>query len=605
MCATLLLLLLPSARAALMIRPAVSRVSSLHSLRCMSSTAMSASDFDLNAALSELNAAVAAEDYLEASRLKQLIASESSSTTTTWPDSLPRWLLERLEGLGFRYPTPIQAAALDVVPGDAVLRAATGSGKSLAYAVPALIACDADMQERAARLEVQLALLGLSPTENMAALAPALSSGLPRKEALASKPPARGAPLALLLVPRDELAEQLSATVYTLLGGYARASRSWQPGAQDSLFKFGGPKGGRVNVLRRTSDAASAEQATTDCDVLVSSPDALVGLYDEPQLGALFDSLRFVAVDEADAFSSDSNATRQVLAALPSPCTRLLAGATLGEALVNTYLARGWLHPPLMLADGSGGTSEWAFLSSQPLAALPPSLVHRACEAGGGEGGGAGSSRQQLLLLARMIRADLRDWESSSGAGGGGGDGGQPRGSRPRPRCVIFTRDEAAASEAASALRDALWGDHAVTVMLPTRGRDPSLVTDRFRRAVGAEGGFESIALASSASVLVAPLQTARGLDFANVSHVYAVGVEPPTPAEYVHMAGRVGRVGQRSRGTVTCLLASASQLDKLRSVVEGALGATLLEAAVRDEDEAALDDVRRRLEDGFRLNDS
>ena len=75
-------------------------------------------EFDLNAALTALNAAVEAEDYAEAARLKALIAadasdSDSSASTMTWPTgALPAWLLSRLEHLGFRYPTPVQSAAL-------------------------------------------------------------------------------------------------------------------------------------------------------------------------------------------------------------------------------------------------------------------------------------------------------------------------------------------------------------------------------------------------------------------------------------------------------------------------------------------------------------
>ena len=54
----------------------------------------------------------------------------------------------------------------------------------------------------------------------------------------------RGAPPAIVLVPDGDalLAEQVAGTAYALLGGYARASRSWTPGASDSLFRYRGPK---------------------------------------------------------------------------------------------------------------------------------------------------------------------------------------------------------------------------------------------------------------------------------------------------------------------------------------------------------------------------
>ena len=93
-----------------------------------------ACQFDVNAALTDLNAAVAAEDYAEAARLKKLIdeAAPEAAGATTWPEAMPVWLLERLEQLGLRFPTPIQSAALRA-PADAVLRAPTGSGKTVAF----------------------------------------------------------------------------------------------------------------------------------------------------------------------------------------------------------------------------------------------------------------------------------------------------------------------------------------------------------------------------------------------------------------------------------------------------------------------------------------
>ena len=48
-------------------------------------------------------------------------AAPEAARATTWPEAMPVWLLERLEQLGLRFPTPIQSAALRA-PADAVLR---------------------------------------------------------------------------------------------------------------------------------------------------------------------------------------------------------------------------------------------------------------------------------------------------------------------------------------------------------------------------------------------------------------------------------------------------------------------------------------------------
>jgi superfamily II DNA/RNA helicase len=104
----------------------------------------------------------------------------------------------------------------------------------------------------------------------------------------------------------------------------------------------------------------------------------------------------------------------------------------------------------------------------------------------------------------------------------------------------------------------------------------PSIVASAFRRATGSDGGFESVALSKSASVLVAPASAARGLDFANVSSVYSLDV-PASGAEYVHIAGRAGRVGQGTQGVVTSVLASRSEVVALREIVQGQLGRQLI----------------------------
>ena len=127
-----------------------SSCSSQAARRCSSPRAC---QFDVNAALTDLNAAVLAEDYAEAARLKKAIAEAApeAAAATTWPEAMPVWLLERLEQLGLRFPTPIQSAALRA-PADAVLRAPTGSGKTVAFLCVLLARCDGELQVRARSL---------------------------------------------------------------------------------------------------------------------------------------------------------------------------------------------------------------------------------------------------------------------------------------------------------------------------------------------------------------------------------------------------------------------------------------------------------------------
>ena len=223
---------------------------------------------------------------------------------------------------------------------------------------------------------------------------------------------------------------------------------------------------------------------------------------------------------------------------------------------------------------------------------------------------------ERLLLLVRMMRSDLRAYERSvksaavrSAAAEAFAEEAAERAQAvgPRPRAVVFVADEPAAKEVASALRDALWGDHAIAVLLPETGTEPMLLADRFRRAGDAQQGFKpGVAAGQSASVLVAPLATARGLDFANVTHVYSIGLPPLSAAEYVHVAGRTGRVGQAGQGVVSSIMSGEGELASLRAMAAAELGLDLMRLedevgaeALGDED---LSELRRRLEDGFLL---
>lgn len=289
--------------------------------------------------------------------------------------------------------------------------------------------------------------------------------------------------------------------------------------------------------------------------------------------------------------------TRSLLDQAPSSAVRICVGATLSDALISDAVASGALRSPL-IADGKGEKTAWApapmvrresaegdvwrEASSSSGLSLPPSLRHRFAvveddsgSAGGGDGsrgegeaaekGGAAVGERRLFVLAQLMRAEVREWERLA----------ESADRPPRPRCVVFARDEDSVLPVALSLRTALWGCHAVACLLPSTGQAPSLVASAFRRAANSDRGFEAVALGQSASVLVAPASAARGLDFANVSSVYALDI-PPTAAEYVHLAGRAGRVGQEVQGVVTSVLASRSAVDALRAIVEGELGREL-----------------------------
>ena len=628
--------------------------------------------FDMNAAITALNAAVANEDYAEAARLKAMIAEATpAASPSTWRgacEALPEWLLDRLEALGYRYPTPIQAASLRCTR-DALLRAPTGSGKTLAYLLPLCVAAASELDTRAAATCEAVEAADLSPTDALGALAPALTSGVPTADpfaaiggegggALLSGVPLRGPPLALVVVPTDALAEQVGALAFSLLGGYQRASRTWQPGASDSLFRYRGPKGCRVSLLRADSDQAKLRRASDDCDFLVATPAALAALRaadgvwrERADTRRVLDAVAGVAIDEADESlggGGGAELASYLQDALPRDSRRLLAGATvaLSSAADGSRGSRGGLRggewfgellrsPQVCDGDGTvggvgggGGGAGAAGAAAgdggaQEAPSVSRSVGHRAIV--------ADSDGTRLTALARLMRSDLLEWqrqqqqqqqqqqpqqqqqqqveEEGERAAAAAGDEPSAEGSAGgRPRAVVFAAGERAASAVGEALRTALWGAHAVAVLLPTQGEMPSLVADNFRRAVGAADGFAAMAQSQGASVLVAPASAARGLDFANVTHVYAIGLPSPSAAEYAHMAGRTGRIGQGGRGLMTSIVASDRDLAAVRAVVEGSLGQRLLVSATAAPEGSggaaeSADDAVRRLGDALLLD--
>ncbi len=74
----------------------------------------------------------------------------------------------------------------------------------------------------------------------------------------------------------------------------------------------------------------------------------------------------------------------------------------------------------------------------------------------------------------------------------------------------------------------------------------------RAARCGAADGALAAQALTAfrdaRASFLLATPAAARGLDLPAVSHVYSLA-PPASPADYLHRAGRAGRIGARSPG--------------------------------------------------------
>lgn len=105
---------------------------------------------DLNWLHTKLHRALDAEDYALAAELRNAIRRRVgvASDEASWSAlGVPDWLSDRLERLNFPLPTRVQLHALRATEAgdDAAVCAPTGSGKTLSYLLPLLIALSDDL----------------------------------------------------------------------------------------------------------------------------------------------------------------------------------------------------------------------------------------------------------------------------------------------------------------------------------------------------------------------------------------------------------------------------------------------------------------------------
>lgn len=229
--------------------------------------------------------------------------------------TLPPPILEALIGRGYSEPTPVQAAVMgpQAIGRDLVVSAQTGSGKTVAFG----IALAADLLDAGGR------------------------------------PPAAGAPLALVIAPTRELALQVSRELTWLYGG----------------------TGARVATCVGGMDPAKERRALRgDPQVVVGTPGRL---RDHLERGALdLSSLRAVVLDEADemldmGFRAD---LEEILDATPQNRRTLLFSATMPAPI--TRLAQRYQRDALRIST-IGGERGHGDITYQAVA-VPPSAIEHA-----------------------------------------------------------------------------------------------------------------------------------------------------------------------------------------------------------------------------------
>jgi len=641
--------------------------------RAENSTATSTLEMGLNELQTLLREAVQREDFLEAKIFRDALADHVSSGAYSPTGSSSNdkrrmrrlswmglgtapWLEARLDALDFQFPTTIQINAFESVntmlgafdededdddddeeetleqlmyrrgePGSnmgIVVSGSTGSGKTLAYLVPMLSTLSESLftrQRIRVKSEEDIGDIADDLLARVAVQTSPTVSGHGRRQvggkgtiAVGAAMRSRGKsgkdvknPLALIVLPTKELGVQTALLLYELVGGSTKKTATELSGMAN-MFKYTGPKGVKIGCILDEEEAKNGLKLQTD--VAITTPKFLKKLIRDGDVKP--SNLRVVVYDEADLTLEQSS--KDELNGLfkneeeERNFSRLtfLVGASVTESLgklcVDTvlpsgssYIATATRFAPLVTAaveddgtttesDEESGIDTMATLKDLKLC-LDPGLRHERVIAPNGN---------SLMCLARMLREELKTYEDDLAAGKNSTMKLQS------PRVVIFFEGEEEALKAIEPMRDALWGQHNFCVLLPNTGVKPLAIMEQFKQ------GKSSVMLATSNSV--------RGLDFADLTHVYTLYLPLDDPREYLHMAGRVGRIGHMGSvsgmgGRVTSIL-RPDEAENMKDLADS-LGFTFVnvessdvEYSAEDVDESNIDDMRRYLEDTMSL---
>lgn len=544
---------------------------------------------DENLLTTSLNRAITDEDYELAAKLSKRLqvvqnlngGRDAREILLDWRMlGVAEWMAARAEALGFRFPTGIQRKATSAfLDGDRliVMSAQTGTGKTLAYLVPTV-----DQMDFVGRKMLQI----------------------------------------LVVVPTRELVVQTTMLAYKLTGG--SISRG-VPGDRGNMFNYSGPQGLIVKGVFEQRHVLDPDPELSTAEIVIGTPEELAEL--KRQGVVEVDLASHIICDEADAlFENHKEAMRELLK--PSPFVPVMETRQIclvGVSIANDSFLKDvqevvpFYEPTIIQTQaidyegqgleerkkdiekdveevleglaklggrgeeegGSTSLGEAATRSSNDSVGsknnsvggnkrLPPNIRHRVLYSEPG---------RKLVTLCRQIRAD---------AIAAGED-------KPPPRTLVFVKDTPAAEIVAGPLRKALWGAHTLVTLLP-EGREALRVVEDFDKG--------------KASIMVCTAQVSRGLDLRNVAHVYSLDV--PNAKEYVHRAGRCGRVGAVDPGVVTSIVSDEEKESYENVVDELQIKSEEIETIEvekmgrgTDDEEEALSQLQRLLDDNFYLLDT
>jgi superfamily II DNA/RNA helicase len=368
-------------------------------------------------------------------------------------------------------------------------------------------------------------------------------------------------PLALIVVPSRELGIQTAMTLYELVGGSTKRTPTEFSGKRN-MFKFKGPRGVKISCILDDLEAESG--LTMQTDVAITTPRYLTNLLHDTQIKpdklrvVVFDEADLAlettkeedlkrlfqrtctdekkkkkkkdsstSSDENDDDDDDEEEDDYLDHSRSYSRITYLVGASVTESLQQippvrehvlqkdfTYLATATSFAPLVLETSQSATvvsrstytsstttnndAETTSLSQLKLH-LDPGLIHERVIA---------PNNTRLLCLTRLLRKELQEYSqllntSATTTVEDAADHGivlQRKKKISSPRVVIFFPDEEEAKACMPKLRDAMWGDYKLCVLLPNTGVSPLTVMEDFKL--------------NKTSVMLATANSVRGLDF-------------------------------------------------------------------------------------------
>ena len=465
----------------------------------------------------------------------------SQTYSMTENKDLPKWLTQRCEECGWKYPTLVQQRALDAIleGQDCVVQAQTGSGKTLAYLLPVLASID----------------------------------------------PSRAAIQAVVVVPTRELGVQVCRVARRLAassGGYVDGSEDNYDDI-DSESTAGRQKIMIMSLLQGSGNKRQRAWAKSEPPHLVIGTPGELGTMVKNG-GMKYNSIKFVVVDEVDAcllHNGGSTMTKKSKSAAFN-----LSGSGPLHELLSRYLSPSYVEAS---SEGDGldvleltsatntishGTdrqtvfvsatipqhnhfmkqclqNKWTVrepvhVCASPGELIPPTLQHcyTVCAA----------NNQKMGGLKRIIRKELS-----------------------RPKCpsslrfIIFCETNRPLEDMAAVLerelKQAVKGKELTVNVLryedSTGNRMAAM--EAFRGPEGSYLGGRILeneklmdnVVEESIRILLSTDLAARGLDIDGISHV--INFDLPLESDtYVHRGGRAGRLGKK--GIVLSLVTSEQE---------------------------------------------